>query len=105
MILPQYTVICYFGVAAVCPSFGSLLLAPTPVVWVVGLTLALFAAVIVFRDMGRNRAQLRLDFCQLLDQFLGISWHNVVQAIVFVLYLDRHIAHQEPAHGKGGQAA
>ena len=69
---------------------------------VAGLTLALFAAVIIFQDMGRNGAQLRLDFCQLLDQFLGIGWHNVVQTIVFVLNLDRYISYQETAHGERG---
>ena len=69
---------------------------------IAGLTFVLFAAVDWFRDMGGDGAQLRLDLGQLLNQFLGISWHNIVQAIVFVLDLDGHIAHQEPAHGKGG---
>ena len=81
--------------------FGTLFAAPTPV-RVVGLTFALFAAVICFRDMGRGGAHLRLDIGQLLDQFLGISWHNIVQTIVFVLNLDGHIPHQETAHREQG---
>lgn len=45
---------------------------------------------------------VRLYFCQLLNQFLGISRRNVVHAIVLVLNLDGHIAHQQTAHRKRG---
>ena len=93
-----------FVAAAGCSSFGLLLVATTPIVRVVGLTFALFAAVVCFWDMGCDGAQLRIDFGQLLDQFLGISWHNIVQTIVFVLNLDGHIAHQETAHGEARQS-
>jgi len=55
-----------FGVAVVCSSFGLLFLSLTPVMGVVGLTLALFAAVNLFWDVGRDRAQLHPDFYQLL---------------------------------------
>ena len=102
LFITQDTMIPCFGAAAVCSSFCLLFLAPTPVMKVVGLALALFAVVIVFQDMGCDGAQLRLNFCQLFDQFLGIGWNNVVQTIVLVLNLDGYLSHQETAHGEQG---
>ena len=76
-------------------GFGSTLFAAPRLLRVLGLTFATLAAVIRRLVAGHIRIEFRLNFRQLLHQFLGVCWHNVVQTIILIFNLHCDVVHQQ----------
>ena len=51
--------------------------------------------------LDSDGSDFRLNPGELINQFLGISRHVFVQAVVLVFHLDGDVAHQKPAHREG----